>query len=95
MPMDAIPPTPRTAAMLPLAPIRRGRRGATAQRGAEPLRDDQVTISRFADLLSRLRTMPDVRHERIERVQREIEAGTYETTEKLDAAVTALLTDLS
>jgi hypothetical protein len=34
---------------------------------------------------------PAIRHELVARVRREIEAGTYETPEKLDAALARLL----
>jgi hypothetical protein len=94
--MDAIPPLTRAPATPPSASSRHGHpTKAVAHRETSPARHDRVTVSRLADLLSRLRTMPDARRDRIEHAQREIEAGTYETPEKLDAAVTALLRDLS
>ena len=54
----------------------------------------EVEISRFAHFMSRLRQVPDVRQERVHRVQSEIAAGTYETEERLDAVCAALLADL-
>jgi hypothetical protein len=36
-------------------------------------------------------TDPTIRHELVARVRREIEAGTYETPEKLDAALARML----
>ncbi len=55
---------------------------------------DRVELSETAQLLSQLRALPDVRQGLVARVRAEIEAGTYETPEKLDAAVHALAEDL-
>lgn len=55
---------------------------------------DQVEFSRTAQLLSRMAELPDVRQELVNRVRSEIEAGTYETPEKVDAAVDNLVEDL-
>ncbi|MCX5658344.1 MAG: flagellar biosynthesis anti-sigma factor FlgM [Planctomycetota bacterium] len=50
---------------------------------------------RPADRLgSRLKSMSSVRQELVERVRREIAAGTYETAEKMDVAVGKLAEDL-
>jgi anti-sigma28 factor (negative regulator of flagellin synthesis) len=56
---------------------------------------DQLDISHEAEMVSRTREVPDVRHELVARVKAEIEAGTYETEEKLDIAVGRLLDELS
>jgi negative regulator of flagellin synthesis FlgM len=55
---------------------------------------DQADFSVASKLLSRLSELPDVRHELIARVRAEIEAGTYETPQKLDAAVREMAEDL-
>ena len=51
---------------------------------------DQVELSRTAQLLSKLAELPDVRQDLVDRVRAEIDAGTYETPEKLDAAIDAM-----
>lgn len=94
MPMDAISPTNRPPALPPSAPPRHGRLANRPAPQAAPAARDEATISRIAHLLNRLRAMPDVRHERIERVQREIATGTYETPARLESAVAALLDEL-
>ena len=55
---------------------------------------DEVQISLEARLKSLLARVPDVRQDLIERVRAEIEAGTYETEEKLDIALGRLLDEL-
>jgi negative regulator of flagellin synthesis FlgM len=52
---------------------------------------DRVELSAHATLLNRLLHMPDVRTELIEKVRQAIADGTYETPEKIDAAVAKLL----
>lgn len=59
---------------------------------AEPV--DTVDLSERARLLDALRNGSDVRHDLVESVKGEIEAGTYETDERLDKALDALLDDL-
>lgn len=56
---------------------------------------DLADFSIASKLLSRLSDLPDVRHDLIARIKSEIEAGTYETSEKLDAAVSEMLEDLA
>ena len=55
---------------------------------------DRVDLSDAARLMSKLTETPDVRSELIASVRAMIRAGTYETPEKLDAAVDGLLADL-
>ena len=52
---------------------------------------DTVEISEQAQLASKLAAIPDVRADLIAQVRSEIEAGTYETPEKLDIAIANLL----
>lgn len=54
--------------------------------------DDRVEISSVATYLSKLREMP-LRQALIERVREEIARGTYDTPEKLDAALDAMMGD--
>ncbi len=70
---------------------------ATAYRqlDATPVRTaDKVELSRAAQFLSRLIGDTPVRQDLIDRVKSEIAGGTYETPEKIDAAIDELLTDL-
>ena len=62
------------------APIRRG--------------TDQVQLSEVARLLQKLRDLPEVREDLVARVKAEIEQGTYETEDKLDAALNELAGDI-
>ncbi len=55
---------------------------------------DTVEISQRAQLASKLAAIPDVRADLVARVRAEIAAGTYETPEKLDAAIANLLEEL-
>jgi negative regulator of flagellin synthesis FlgM len=55
---------------------------------------DSVEVSKSAQLLANLASLPDVRQDLVDRVRGEIAAGTYETDDKLDQAVTSLLSDL-
>ena len=56
---------------------------------------DQLDISREADLISRMRDIPEIRAERVARIRAAIEAGTYETPDKMEIAVGRLLDELS
>jgi negative regulator of flagellin synthesis FlgM len=56
---------------------------------------DQLDISREADLVSRMREIPEIRAERVAQIRAAIEAGTYETPDKMEIAVGRLLDELS
>ena len=56
---------------------------------------DQLDISREADMVSRARELPDIRAERVAELRAAIEAGTYETADKLDIAVGRLMDEIS
>lgn len=55
---------------------------------------DQLDISHEADLASRLQDIPDIRADRVAAIRAEIEAGVYETDDKLDRAVSRLLDEM-
>ena len=55
---------------------------------------DQLDISHEAEMASRMRETSDVRQDLVDRIKAEIQAGTYETEEKLDIAVGRLLDEL-
>lgn len=60
---------------------------------AEPV--DQVQISLEARLKALLEKVPEVRQDRIDQIRAEIEAGTYETNERIDIAIDRLIEDLT
>ncbi len=55
---------------------------------------DQVDISAAAEAAATATEMGDFRAELVARIRGEIEAGTYETAAKLDAAVESLLDEM-
>ena len=57
-------------------------------------RSDSVEISEQARLMSRLRALPEVRQEIIDRVRRELALGTYETEDKIDGVLDRVIDDL-
>ncbi|MCA9264478.1 MAG: flagellar biosynthesis anti-sigma factor FlgM [Planctomycetales bacterium] len=70
--------------------------GAAPNKATESLQAaDQLDISAEADMVSRVRDIPDVRADRVAEIRAQIAAGTYETEAKLDAAVGRLLDELA
>jgi negative regulator of flagellin synthesis FlgM len=55
---------------------------------------DELDISPEADMVSRVRDLPDVRTDRIAEVRAQIATGVYETDAKLDIAVGRLLDEI-
>ena len=55
---------------------------------------DQLDISQEADLVSRVREMPDVRTDRVAELRAAISSGAYETADKLELAVERLLDEI-
>ena len=66
---------------------------ATAPPKQIPL-TDRVELSGVSHLLATLKSN-DIRADKVQSVRAAIEAGTYETSEKLEAAIDKLLNDLS
>lgn len=64
--------------------------GRAAEGGARGA--DQVQFSPMASLMGKLQNLP-VRQELVDRVREEIERGSYDTQEKLDAAIDEMLRD--
>jgi hypothetical protein len=60
-----------------------------------PRARDHIDLSRLAKLLDRLRQMDAARSRKVAAIKREVDADTYETDEKLEAAVGALIADLA
>jgi anti-sigma28 factor (negative regulator of flagellin synthesis) len=63
--------------------------------GSATRTSDRVELSDQARLLSKLKQLPEVREGLVNTVKAQIEAGTYDTAERFDTAVNALLDDLS
>jgi len=55
---------------------------------------DTLEISSEGALASRLSEVPDIRHDRVAAIKAQIVAGTYETDDKLNAALDALLDEI-
>ena len=55
---------------------------------------DEVSFSQEAELISQTREIPDIRADRVASIRAEIQAGTYETDEKLDIALSRLLDEI-
>jgi negative regulator of flagellin synthesis FlgM len=55
--------------------------------------EDEVEFSGVVTYLNRLRQLPEVRQEIVDRVKQEIAQGTYDAPEKFDAALEELLLD--
>jgi len=56
---------------------------------------DRIELSDRARLMSLMRHMPNVRHDRVQQVRDAIADGSYETSDKLDQALSALLDELA
>ena len=66
-----------------------------AEQSAPAVRpSDRVDISDRARLLSRLAALPETRADLVDNIRRQIADGTYETADRLDKAVSSLLSDL-
>lgn len=55
---------------------------------------DKVELSTASRLLSRLSEVPEVRQDLVDRVRQEIASGSYETDDKINAAIEGLAEDL-
>jgi negative regulator of flagellin synthesis FlgM len=65
--------------------------GQTVHAGAPR---DHVEISPLGQMLDGINQLPEIRHERVEEIRRQIAAGSYETPEKLELALDRLLDEL-
>lgn len=64
--------------------------GHTVQAG---IPRDQVEISPLGQMLDGIGRLPEIRHEKVEAIRRELAAGTYETPDKLERALDNLLNE--
>ena len=71
-----------------------GATGAAAPTSEPMVMNDVVEISTAAKLAAKVHDIPDVRADLVARVKSEIEAGTYETPERVDATVNKLMEEL-
>lgn len=55
---------------------------------------DQIDISPEAELVSRVGDLPDIRADKVAEIRAQIEAGIYETDEKMDVALGRLLDEI-
>ena len=55
---------------------------------------DELDISHEADMVSRVRDLPDIRADRVADIRAEIAAGVYETGDKLEIALGRLLDEI-
>ncbi len=70
--------------------------GPAPQQPSGPIQGaDQLDISAEAEMISRIRDVPDIRADRVAEIRHQIEAGTYETEDKLELAVGRLFDELA
>lgn len=65
--------------------------GQTVQAGVPR---DHVEISPLGRMLEGIDRLPEIRHERVEEIRRQIASGVYETPEKLELALDRLIDEL-
>ena len=56
---------------------------------------DQLDISPEADFVAQAKGLPEIREDRVASIRAQIQAGTYETAEKLDIALSRLLDEIA
>jgi len=56
---------------------------------------DELDISSEADFVSQARDLPEVRADRVADIRAQIQSGKYETSEKLDIALSRLLDEIA
>ncbi len=59
-----------------------------------PKIQDEVNISDTARLVEQAKQAPDIRQDRVQSIRAQIASGTYETSGKLDTAVSRLLDEI-
>jgi anti-sigma28 factor (negative regulator of flagellin synthesis) len=56
---------------------------------------DQLDISPEADFVAQARDLPDIREDRVASLREQIQSGSYETSDKLDMALSRLLDEIA
>lgn len=72
-----------------------GRIGASGDPGPVADRRDTIELSGPARFLDRMRQMPEIRRDLVNRMRAQIDAGTYETPEKLATAINRMIDDVA
>ena len=55
---------------------------------------DHVEISPLGQMLDGISRLPEIRHEKVEEIRRQIASGSYETPEKLELALDRMMDEL-
>jgi negative regulator of flagellin synthesis FlgM len=55
---------------------------------------DHVEISPLGQMLDGIGQLPEIRHEKVDEIRRQIAAGSYETPEKMELALDRMLDEL-
>jgi negative regulator of flagellin synthesis FlgM len=55
---------------------------------------DHVEISPLGQMLDGISQLPDIRHEKVDEIRRQIAANSYESSEKLEVALDRMLDEL-
>lgn len=93
--MSDIAPVYSTPSLSPIAGDDTRRHAGAPARDAQASRSpDRVEVSELSMYLSRLKDLPAVREDLVASVRKQIAEGTYETPEKLDAAIDQLAREL-
>ena len=66
-----------------------------AQYSRPAAQSDEVHISSAAEMVSRVKDMPDIRQDRVDAIRQAIASGTYETGDKLSKALNGLLDEIA
>ncbi|HEX3658854.1 MAG TPA: flagellar biosynthesis anti-sigma factor FlgM [Pirellulales bacterium] len=74
------------------APHTTARSSASSTAGSSV--SDQLDISPAGQMLDKMNQLPDIRQDRVSQIRASIAAGTYETDDKLGAAVSNLLDEI-
>ncbi|HUV39879.1 MAG TPA: flagellar biosynthesis anti-sigma factor FlgM [Planctomycetota bacterium] len=69
-------------------------RAKTVKGTSSASRADSVEISEMAKFLEKISRLPDIRKDKVDAVKAQLANGSYETPEKLEKAINALLDDL-
>ena len=75
-------------------PLREQQKPSVAGEPKASSGEDVVELSPQAKMASSIRTLPDVRQQKIDKIKGQIERGEYLTPEKLDKALDRMLEEL-
>ena len=86
-----------SGALARIGPASGDRAASSVRAEASPPRRgaDQVEVSDMAYYMSQLCSLPPVRQDLIDQVRSQIDAGSYETPQMIDAAIEAMFDDLA